>query len=367
MRTILFGLAATLLAVFVALQGTSLAADPLTASAATVSGDSWSLAVGAGAKYLMPQKYKGADTITNNPGNFVDNTDTEYSGGFFGTALSLAGDYKTSLALAGLNDIRLVASFNYAGGADRRSRTQSAGTGNYFVATSIDPAALWLGGIGTASDTAATRVSVNVDNFDLSLGLEGKAAGWTFANGYSLTPVFGAGLLASTQRYKVSTRIASLSTSDVDSLVESIRTYDLGPELRAGLAASFSGGVTVSATANAALLAGWADLSASQNLVTSGIWNTSERMSVPHATQAKTDSYLSGLLGLTVRAEAPVADKMKIGLEASARYWTSRPTIKNPITPNGSVMSSATDHNGVRIGYDSAAEVGAALTFGYTF
>lgn len=367
MRTFTHCLAASLLVILVAFSGPALAADPAAQKSGTAAGDTWTLSVSAGTKYLMPQDYKGADTITNNPGVHVGDTDTDYSRGFFGAAVSLAGDYKTTLAIPGFKEVHLVSAFSYAGGSDHRSRTQSAGAGNYFVATSIDPAATWLGGIGVAGDTASTRVSVAMDNFDLSLGLEGRAEAWTFGNGARMTPVLGVGILASTQRYKVSTRITSQANGDRDSLVETIRTYEVGPELRAGLSTVFSGGMSLSAVANAALLAGWADLYASQSLTTVGSWTPSQRLPVPYATRSQYDSYLSGLFGLTLRAEYPVADSMKLGLEGSGRYWTSRPTVKNPIALSGSVISAATEHNGVRIGHDSAAELGAALTFSYSF
>jgi len=336
------------------------------------SGDQGSVTVSIGSRYLMPQSYKGADALVfGTNGKIVGSTDTEYSSGFLAPYISLAADRKTSLSFLGLQDIRLVGDFNYVSGSDRNSSTQAAGSGNYFIALSIDPAANWLGGLFPSGLPVNTHVSVAVHNFDMSLGLEGKTEGWLLAGGTSITPVFHAGLLASIQRYKVSTRLALVTNSaENDSLLERLQTTDIGPELRVGLAAKLPSGLTVSATANAALLAGWADLSASQDLsTTTASWNTSGRSSSFHATHAASESFFSGLLGLTLRAEAPLAEKLKLGLDATARYWTRRPTIKNPTTlaGDGAITTPTSINKGVRIGHDSAAELGAALRFTYSF
>jgi hypothetical protein len=211
-------------------------------------------------------------------------------------------------------------------------------------------------------------VSISEDNFDLRLGLEGESASWrTDGGGVTAVPVFGAGVYASTQRYKVSTKL--VGSDDTSTLVESLRTTDIGPELRAGVNFALPGGVRASAMASAAALVGWADLDASQAVQGSTIWVGTMRSPTKSATRSVNEVFLSGLFGLTLRGDVPVSERFALGLEATGRIWTSRPTIDNPqsIGGNGQISSASGTNTGVRLGQDSASELGAALRFGYSF
>lgn len=337
----------------------------------TLSSDQGSITVSAGAKYIMPQSYKGSDAIFNG-GTALKTADSDYStpDSILGPSITLSAERATSLELPGLSDIRLVGEFSYSGGSARSTGIVTPGAGDYLLFLSVDPAYNWVGGIGPAGAAAATRVSISEDNFDLWLGLEGKGTAWgSDAGGATAAPVFGAGLYAATQRYKVSTRVEGLGAADHYAMVESIRTTDIGPELRAGLEAQLPGGATFSAMASAAALVGWADLDASQQWSGISAWMPGTLSPTHGAKRSVNDVLFSGLFGLTLRGEVPVAEQWSLGLEASGRIWTSRPTIENPrsIGGTGQVSVVGGTNTGVRMGQDSASELGAALNLGYSF
>ncbi len=318
----------------------------------------------------MPQNYKGSDGIfSSGTGLKTSDTDIATPGSILAPSISLAAESRTSLELPGLRDLRLKGEFSYAGGSARSSGVITPAGGDAIIALSVDPAYNWVGGIGPIGGSASSRVSIAEDNFDLRLGLEGKGTQWQPGDALTVTPVFGVGIYAATQRYKVSTLLAGLGSTDTHELVESIRTFDLGPELRAGVKFALPGGASASAMASAAALFGWADLHASQTLNSGVAWGATKRSPSKSAARSVNDAFVSGLFGLTLRGEVPVAEKCSLGLEASGRYWTRRPTIENPmnIGGNGVVTSAAGTNEGVRIGQDSASELGAALRFSYIF
>lgn len=348
-----------------------LAAGPLSESSGTVSDGEGSLTVSAGARYIMPQQYRGSDAVFNGgTGRKTGDTNISTPDSLLAPSVSLAAERKTSLELPGLKDIRLKGEFSYAGGSARSTGFVGTSAGNYLLCISIDPAYNWVGGLGPAGGggSARTRVSISEDNFDLRLGLEGESASWrTDGGGVTAAPVFGAGVYASTQRYKVSTKL--VGSDDTSTLVESLRTTDIGPELRAGVNFTLPGGVRASAMASAAALVGWADLDASQAVVGSTAWMAGMRSPTKSATRSLNDTVFSGLFGLTLRGDVPVSEKFALGLEATGRIWTSRPTIDNPksLGGDGQITSSGATNTGVRIGQDSASELGAALRFSYSF
>jgi len=346
----------------------SFAAGPVADASETLSGDAGSLTVSAGAKYLMPQGYKGSDIITNAAGLQLRDASTSSPDGILAPSVSITAERQTSLELPGLRDLRLVGEFSYSGGSARNNGFVTTQATEYIILLSIDPAYNWIGGLGALGTDATSRVSISEDNFDLRLGLEGKGTPWQPGGGeITATPVFGAGLYAATQRYKVSTQFAALSGTDMYKMVESIRTTDIGPELRAGISFALPGGARAEAVANAALLVGWADLEASQAVQTGVGWLANKRSPTYSATRSVNDVLVSGLFGLTLRGEAPVAEKCTLGLEASGRFWTSRPTIENPMSLGGTGGVTTGTNEGVRIGHDSASELGAALRLSYTF
>lgn len=372
MRSVAICLAAFLLLGLLASAAPALAADLSTGSSATVSDDMGSLTVSAGASYLMPQHYKGSDAFFSSAtGRKTGDTDYSRPDAILGPSVSLAAERKTSLALPGLSHSRLVGEFRYAGGSARSSGLVSPGAGSTIILLSVDPAYNWIGGITPSpGGSARTRVSMSQDNFDLRLGLEGDGSRWQSGEGLlTATPVFGVGLYAATQRYKVSTRLEAVSNSDTSNMSETMRTTDIGPELRAGIKAELPGGATFSAMASAALLVGWADLDASQVLnATAPPWVVGKRSPTYSAKHSANEALVSGLFGLTLRGDMPVAEKCSLGLEASGRIWTSRPTIHNPTAMENSGNITTTAVNpGLRIGEDSASELGAALRLAYTF
>jgi len=370
MRSVAVCLASFLLLGLLAYSAPALAADLSPESSATLSDDMGSLTVSAGAKYISPPAYKGADLIAS-PWTALKTQDTNISSpdGIPAVAISFAAERKTSLELPGLRDLRLVGEFSYAGGSARSTGFVTPAAIDYIIAVSDDPAYHWVGGLGPVGGSATSRVSIAEDNFDLRFGLEGKGTRWqSDGGGMTVTPVVGAGVYSATQRYKVSTLLSALGSTDTHTLVESIRTTDLGPELRAGLSLGLPGGVSVSAMASAAALVSWADLDASQSLQSTTAWIVTKRSPTRAATRSLNDTFVSGLFGLTLRGDVPVAEKCSLGLEASGRYWTRRPTIENPLSLGGSgVLTGAGTNEGVRIGQDSASEVGAALRLAYTF
>lgn len=368
-RPLGIALCAGLLSLFV-FSGHGLAASPMPDASGTVSDDTGSITVSAGAKYLMPQQYKGSDMIYWGVGVKIADTNISRPDAMFAPSVSLAAERKTSLELAGLSTIRLVGEFSYVGGSARSSGLVSPGAVNTIIFISVDPAYNWIGGIAPiAGGSATTRVSIALDNFDLRLGLEGDGSRWQSGEGLlTATPVFGVGLYAATQRYKVSTRLEAVSNSDTYNMSETMRTTDIGPELRAGIKAELPGGATLSAMASAALLVGWADLGASQVLnAVAPNWDPRKRSPTYSAEQSENEVLVSGLFGLTLRGDMPVAEKCTLGLEASGRIWTSRPTIDNPTSLGGTGVVATGTNEGVRIGHDSASELGAALRLNYTF
>ena len=367
MRSVSICLASCLLLCLASLNP-ALAANPSADSSATVSGDLGSLTVSAGAKYLMPQGYKGSDIITNAGGIKQRDASPSSPDGILAPSVSFTAERQTSLELPGLRDLRLVGEFSYSGGSARSNGLVTTRATEYLILLSVDPAYNWIGGLGALGTDATSRVSISEDNFDLRLGLEGKGTPWQpSGDGIIATPVFGAGIYASTQRYKVSTQFAELSGTDIYKMVESIRTTDIGPELRAGISFALPGGARAEALASAALLVGWADLDASQALKSDEGWVLVKRSPTHSATRSVNDVLVSGLFGLTLRGEVPVAAKCALGLEASGRYWTRRPTIKNPMALGGTGAVTTGSNEGVHIGHDSAAEVGAALRLSYSF
>ncbi len=370
MRPVAVCLAPFLLLGLLASSVPAMAADLSTESSATVSGDMGSLTVSAGAKYISPQAYKGSDLIASPAtGRKTQDTNISSPDGIPAVAISFAAERKTSLEVPGLRDLRLVGEFSYAGGSARSTGFVTPAAGDYIIAMSVDPAYNWVGGLGPVGGSASSRVSIAEDNFDLRLGLEGKGTHWqSDGGGMTVTPLVGAGIYAATQRYKVSTLLSALGSTDTHTLVESIRTTDLGPELRAGFSLGLPGGVSVSAVASAAALVSWTDLDASQSLRSTTAWVATNRSISGMATRSLNDTFFSGLFGLTLRGDVPVAEKCSLGLEASGRYWTRRPTIENPLSIGGNgVLTGAGTNDGVRMGQDSASELGAALRLSYTF
>jgi hypothetical protein len=356
------------LLVLTAFSCVSFAAGSVADASGTLSSDTGSISVSAGAKYLMPQHYKGSDIITSAGGAKLADTNISRPDGFLAPSVSITAERQTSLALPGLRDIRLVGEFSYSGGSARSNGLVTTQATEYIILLSVDPAYNWIGGIGAMGTDATSRVSISQGNFDLRLGLEGKGTPWQPGGGeITATPVFGAGIYASTQRYKVSTEFAELSGTDIYKMAESIRTTDIGPELRAGISFALPGGARAEALASAALLVGWADLDASQALQTGGGWLLTKRSPTYSATRSVSDVLVSGLFGLTLRGEVPVAEKCTLGLEASGRIWTSRPTIDNPLSIGGTGVVTTGTNDGVRIGQDSASELGAALRLSYSF
>ncbi len=361
-------LRAALLSGLLAVPDSSWAADLPANASGTLSGDAGSLTVSAGAKYLMPQGYKGSDIITNAAGLQLRDASPSSPDGILAPSVSITAERQTSLKLPGLRDLRLMGEFSYSGGSARSNGAVTTQATEYIILLSVDPAYNWIGGVGAMGTDATSRVSISEDNFDLRLGLEGKGTPWQPGGGeITATPVFGAGIFASTQRYKVSTQFTALSGTDTYKMVESIRTTDIGPELRAGISFALPWGARAEALANAALLVGWADLEASQAVQTGVGWLANKRSPTHSATRSVNDVLVSGLFGLTLRGEAPVAEKCTLGLEASGRFWTSRPTIENPMSLGGTGVVTTGTNEGVRMGQDSASELGAALRLSYSF
>ncbi|SNS09981.1 hypothetical protein SAMN04488503_2730 [Humidesulfovibrio mexicanus] len=367
-RTLSASVCLALLILFV-FSGHCLAADPLPGESATVRDGATSITVSAGAKYLAPQRYKGSDIITNAAGTKLAVADISRPDAVFGPSVSIAAESEIGLEVPGLRQLRLVGEFSYSGGSARRSGVVDPGAGNFLILLSVDPSYNWIGGIDKTIDGGATsRVSISQDAFELRFGLEGKGDDWRPGSGaVTATPVFGAGLYASTQRYKVSTRYAAITASHSASMVETIRTTDIGPEVRAGMSFALPGGARVEALASAALLVGWADLEASQGLDTTIPLIAIKRSPTWSAKRSVNETLVSGLFGLTLRGDVPVAEKLSLGLEASGRLWTARPTIENPTSLYGTNNILTATNEGVRIGQDSASELGAALRLRYSF
>ena len=338
----------------------------------TIVQDGYTLTMGAGVAYLKPQDFDGANVIIRNAGGvFQDRPKSAFTDGFPGLHLYLAAEAETGLEFRGLDDIRLVARLNYSGGSDTDTYFQDVPAGYALAAMSIDPEWYWLGTVGgVAGVSLRNTVSVDVDNIDLSLGIDARSDPWLLSGGRTLTPVYNAGLFVSSQWYNASSRQEQSGVDGEYSLLdENLRTWDMGPEFGVGLELETPDGLAFSVRGEGALLLGLAHLSADQQLETSVLTSNTNRSPSFHVQQSRNDLFLSMLFRLALGAEQPISEALTAGLDFTASYWTARPTIDNPYRlDNGAGLLSAPGHNsGVTIGYGEAYEINAAFTLGYSF
>ena len=328
------------------------------------------LTVGGGPTYIKPQVFAGADSLFGTAAQEGHGLDEPFRGKLNGEHLFLEAETETSLEFGELDDVRLAFRANYSHGQGRQSGEIFRPQDHYLLVLSVDPQWNFVGVVGNRNAAfIGSSISMEMDNTDMSLGLDARGKSKHWEGGTTLTPMLHAGLFASHQRYAVETKHWEVDNPTLyyARLDESLDTWDFGPKLGAGLELDLPGGASVSVRGDAAIVGTWAALSADQE----GRWlpGVSATYRPPSGSAHKdlNTNFTSLLFQFALNAEAPLTASLSLGVATSYRRWSARPTIMNPLEVTANPATTPNINSGVKIGRAEAWEANAALALRYTF